>query len=158
MSGISRVRTLEELGEGQRPYRSLWKDAAVRFSRNRVAMFGLLIIVVLAILAIAAPLIEHHRSSAQDYAHLREGPSWKYWLGTDLLGRDQWSRLVNGARISLSVGILTQLVAVSLGLTVGLAAGLRRAQPRQHHHERHGCCLRLPGLADADIAAQHLRS
>ncbi|MEX2392238.1 MAG: ABC transporter permease [Dehalococcoidia bacterium] len=124
MSGVSLLKTLEELGEEQRPYRSLWKDAAVRFSRNRVAMFGLLIVLVLATLAIAAPLIEHHRSSAQDYAHLQEGPSSEYWLGTDLLGRDQWSRLVNGARISLSVGILTQVVAVSIGLTVGLAAGL----------------------------------
>jgi oligopeptide transport system permease protein len=118
------IEALEDAAEGPRPYRSLWRDAFHRFARNRVAMGGLVVLAILIIMAIAAPLIQHHDSSAQDYSALQQGPSSKYWLGTDLLGRDQWSRLVNGGRISLSVGILTQLVSVSIGMMVGLAAGL----------------------------------
>ena len=124
MSTESRVETLDDLSLANQPYRSLWRDAAVRFSRNRIAIAALIILLLLTTLAIAAPLIERHPSSAQDYDHLQEGPSTEYWLGTDLLGRDQWSRLVNGARISLSIGILTQAIALCIGLVVGLAAGL----------------------------------
>jgi ABC-type dipeptide/oligopeptide/nickel transport system permease subunit len=55
--------------------------------------------------------------------HQLQGPSWQHWLGTDIQGRDVWARLVYGARISLSAGIISQSIALSLGLTLGLAAG-----------------------------------
>jgi len=120
----SRLEALDEAAVLPTRYRSLWSDAFRRFTRNRIAVAGLAIIIVLALMAIAAPLIERHDPTFQDYSSLQQSPNGKYWLGTDLLGRDQWSRLIHGARISLSVGILTQLVAVSIGLTVGMAAGL----------------------------------
>lgn len=121
---LSRAEALEAALEPTTRYRSLWGDAARRFSRHRTAMLGLVVIVILASMAALAPLIQRHDSSFQDYSSLQESPSGEYWLGTDLLGRDQWSRLVNGARISLSVGILTQAVALSIGMTVGLSAAL----------------------------------
>ena len=104
--------------------RGLWGDALRRLAGNRLAMAGVVIVLLTAAVAAFAPLIERYPSSQQDATASFEGPSARHWLGTDQLGRDQYSRLVNGARVSLSVGILTQIVAVSLGLTVGLAAGL----------------------------------
>ena len=120
----SRLEALDEAAALPTRYRSLWSDAVRRFTRNRIAVLSLAIIITLALMAIVAPLIERHDPTFQDYSSLQQSPNGKYWLGTDLLGRDQWSRLIHGARISLSVGILTQLVAVSIGLTVGMAAGL----------------------------------
>jgi len=105
-------------------YRSLWGDAAVRFSRNRIAMLGLVIIVLLALAALLAPLIDRHDPTFQDYESIGQSPNQEHWLGTDSLGRDQWSRLLHGARVSLSVGLLTQAVALTIGISVGMAAGL----------------------------------
>jgi oligopeptide transport system permease protein len=105
-------------------YRSLWVDAARRFSRNRIAMLGLGFVLVLGLLALLAPLIDRYDPSFQDYSATREGLSWDHWLGTDALGRDMYSRILHGARISLGVGILTQVVALSIGLAVGMAAGM----------------------------------
>jgi oligopeptide transport system permease protein len=107
-----------------RDHRSLWGDALHRFLRNRVAVLGLAVLLVLVAVALAAPLIENHDPNYQYYDHLRESPSGQFWLGNDLLGRDQWSRIVHGARISLSIGILTQVIALAIGLSIGLAAGL----------------------------------
>lgn len=102
----------------------LWSDALRRLAANRLAMAGLAIVLLTAAVAAFAPLIDRYPPSRQDATASFEGPSARHWLGTDQLGRDQYSRLIHGARISLTVGILTQTVAVSLGLAVGLAAGL----------------------------------
>ena len=87
-------------------------------------MAGLAFILLVAALALLAPLIDRHDPSFQDYEAIRVSPNWDHWLGTDALGRDQWSRLLHGARLSLSVGLLTQAVALSIGITAGMAAGL----------------------------------
>jgi oligopeptide transport system permease protein len=123
------LTAFEEAAQAPVNYRSLWVDAARRFSRNRVAMVGLTFILLMALLALLAPVVQRHDPSSQDYEAIRQSPGWDHWLGTDALGRDQWSRLVHGARLSLSVGILTQAVALSIGVTVGMVAGLggRRA-------------------------------
>ena len=121
---LSGAEALREAIELPQRYRSLWGDAARRFSRNRTAMLGLIVILTLVTMAVLAPLIQRHDPAFQNYSSLRESPNGEFWLGTDLLGRDQWSRLVHGARISLSVGILTEAVALSIGMTVGLTAAL----------------------------------
>jgi len=121
---LSGAEALREAIELPQRYRSLWGDAARRFSRNRTAMLGLIVILTLVTMAVLAPLIQRHDPAFQNYSSLRESPNGEFWLGTDLLGRDQWSRLVHGARISLSVGILTEAVALSIGMTIGLTAAL----------------------------------
>ena len=121
MPGAEALREAIELPQR---YRSLWGDAARRFSRNRTAMLGLIVILILATMAALAPVIQRHDPTFQNYSSLRESPNGEFWLGTDLLGRDQWSRLVHGARISLSVGILTEAVALTIGMIVGLTAAL----------------------------------
>jgi ABC-type dipeptide/oligopeptide/nickel transport system permease subunit len=87
------------------------------------AWFGIGVVVLLVLLAILAPLVARQDPLHIDLAHQLQGPSWKHWLGTDIQGRDVWARLVYGARISLSAGIISQAIALSLGLTLGLAAG-----------------------------------
>jgi ABC-type dipeptide/oligopeptide/nickel transport system permease subunit len=87
------------------------------------AWFGICVVVLLVLLAILAPLVARQDPLHIDLVHQLQGPSWKHWLGTDIQGRDVWSRLVYGARISLSAGIISQAIALSLGLTLGLVAG-----------------------------------
>jgi oligopeptide transport system permease protein len=87
-------------------------------------MVAAVVVLITAGLAAFAPLIDRYPPGQQDASASFEGPSARHWLGTDQLGRDQYSRLVNGARVSLSVGVLTQLVALTLGLTLGVAASL----------------------------------
>jgi oligopeptide transport system permease protein len=113
-------------GETLPVHRSLWIDAARRFARNWIAMIGLTLVLGLIGLAILAPVVQRHDYRVQNLAHTSEGPSWTYWFGTDQLGRDQWSRVVNGARISLCVGIMSQLLTAVIGMVVGGLAGLNR--------------------------------
>jgi oligopeptide transport system permease protein len=96
-----------------------------RFARNRAAVAGLIIISVFGLMALFAPCVDRHDPST---LHLDRPfpapPTARYWLGTDKLGRDQYSRLVHGARASLAVGVLAEAVAVGLGVVVGLSAGM----------------------------------
>lgn len=73
--------------------------------------------------ALVAPLISHGDPIAQDLGIRLQAPSAAHWLGTDGAGRDVWARLVYGARVSLAVGLISQGIAVTLGLTFGLLAG-----------------------------------
>jgi ABC-type dipeptide/oligopeptide/nickel transport system permease subunit len=93
----------------------------VRSWRGRI---GIAIIATFALLALLAPWIDRYAPAEQHLQDAYSAPSATYWLGTDQLGRDQYSRLVHGARVSLTVGVITQVVAVGLGVSVGLAAGL----------------------------------
>src|SRR3970040_213986 len=89
----SGAEALREAIELPQRYRSLWGDAVRRFSRNRTAMLGVIIILTLATRAVLAPVIQRHDPAFQNYSSLRESPSGEFWLGTDLLGRDPWRRL-----------------------------------------------------------------
>ena len=90
-------------------------------SDNR-ARFGIAVIVIMALAAIAAPLIANDPLKI-DLSNFLQKPSSSHWLGTDIQGRDIWSRLVYGARVSLTVGLISQGIALLLGVTLGLLAG-----------------------------------
>jgi ABC-type dipeptide/oligopeptide/nickel transport system permease subunit len=87
------------------------------------ARAAILVVGTLAVLAIFAPLLARYDPLRIDLAGALAPPSWEHWLGTDIQGRDVWARLLYGARISLLVGIVSQGIALALGLTLGLAAG-----------------------------------
>jgi len=87
------------------------------------AWFGVSVVTLLVFLAIAAPLVARHDPIQIDLINQLSPPSADHWLGTDIQGRDVWARLVYGARISLSVGIVSQGIALLLGVTLGLIAG-----------------------------------
>ena len=86
------------------------------------ARFGIAVIVIMALAAIAAPLIANDPLKI-DLTNFLQKPSAAHWLGTDVQGRDIWSRLVYGARVSLTVGLISQGIALLLGVTLGLLAG-----------------------------------
>ncbi|MFQ5382413.1 MAG: hypothetical protein ACE5EF_12455, partial [Dehalococcoidia bacterium] len=107
--------------------RGLWSQAWSRMIRNRLAVAAaavLLAIILMAILTDLVPAIEGHAWDVQQYESVHQGPSGEYWLGTDNLGRDIWARIWEGTRISLKIGIGSQIVVLTIGLLVGGAAAL----------------------------------
>ncbi|HXT14529.1 MAG TPA: ABC transporter permease [Gemmatimonadaceae bacterium] len=97
--------------------------ATDRLKTDKRAWFGGGVIVLLVVLAVGAPIVARHDPFGIDLIHSLEGPSPSHWFGTDIQGRDVWARLVYGARVSLSVGIGAQSIALALGVVLGLIAG-----------------------------------
>ncbi len=115
-----------------RPRRSagLWSDAFARLRKNRLAIFGLFLVIALLILAIIGPYIVPYPYDQQDTtAILNNGArplpplSPGHLFGTDQLGRDLLSRLLDGARISMTVAIVVQIVVIAIGVPLGAIAG-----------------------------------
>ena len=104
--------------------RGLWGDAFHRLTRNRLALAGLVVVGILAVVAFMPGIRRYNPYDDQDREHTYASPSREHWLGTDNLGRDNWSRVVTGTRISLEVGVLTQAVVLVLGLAIGSIAAL----------------------------------
>ncbi len=102
--------------------RSLWSDAFERLRRNHASMVALGAIVVLAIIAVAAPLIAPYDPTVLQSGGSMQPPNADFRFGTDTVGRDQLSRLIYGARISLSVGIFVQVIILAIGIPIGAIA------------------------------------
>ena len=100
-------------------------SALDRARGDRRTWFGLAVILVLVISAIAAPILGRYDPSAIDLQHVLERPSGQHWFGTDAQGRDVWSRLLHGTRVSLLVGVASQGLSLVIGVTLGLTAGYR---------------------------------
>jgi oligopeptide transport system permease protein len=108
----------------------LWRDAWGRLRKNRLAIVGLILVMGLLFLGVFGPMIAPYPYSAQDLAAVRAGGggplppgSPGHILGTDVLGRDLLSRLLDGARISVSVAIVVQIVILLIGVPIGAVAG-----------------------------------
>lgn len=99
-----------------------------RWKRHPIALLALLYLSVVTVMALFAPVIAPYRYDAQDAAAVLQPPSAKHLLGTDELGRDVFSRLVYGARVSLSVVVQVELLEVLIGMTLGLLAGYFRGR------------------------------
>lgn len=106
-----------------RPRRNLWLDAWRRLLRNRAALVALLVISIFALVALGAPLAAPYSYEAQDLDHTTEAPTTAHLMGTDQLGRDVFSRLVYGARISFVVALAAQIVIIGIGVPLGLISG-----------------------------------
>src|SRR5256885_16829515 len=94
-----------------------------RFFGDNRARIGIGIVLVMALAALLAPLLARQSPITIDLLHILQRPSGQHWLGTDIQGRDIWSRLVYGARVSLTVGLISQGIALALGVSMGLLAG-----------------------------------
>src|SRR5262249_31419517 len=120
-----RMSVAELEGEvlGLEPPSGLWHEAWVQIRHNRGAQIGFFFVGLFVVTAIFAPLLAPYDPLAQDYTQVAHGccpgPSSSHWLGVDQLGRDELSRIIYGARLSLVVGV----VAVSVGLTFGMILG-----------------------------------
>jgi oligopeptide transport system permease protein len=102
---------------------SLWQDALRRLSKNKLAMAGLIYLILLSIAAIAAPWIAPFSYEETDHLIGAVPPDWTHWLGTDDLGRDLFTRILYGARVSLLVGVISTVVSVVIGVLYGAIAG-----------------------------------
>jgi ABC-type dipeptide/oligopeptide/nickel transport system permease subunit len=94
-----------------------------RLLRDTRARVGITVVVVMVLAALLAPLIARYDPTAIDLVGQLVSPGSEHWLGTDVQGRDVWARLVYGARVSLAVGVISQTVALLLGVSLGLVAG-----------------------------------
>ena len=94
-----------------------------RFTKEKTAVFGLLVILLFALLAVFAPVLAPFDPLAQDIPNGLAPPSPDHWMGTDKLGRDIFSRMLYGARISLGAGLGVVIMAGLVGISVGIIAG-----------------------------------
>lgn len=115
-------RTAASLKEdGPKP--NNWLRAAQRFSNNRLAMVGGVIILIFLIITIFAPAIAPYKPDEQHVRDRLKPPSAQYWMGTDSLGRDIFSRTVYACRISIPIGFLAMFISMVVGVTIGLLSG-----------------------------------
>ncbi|HHY62731.1 MAG TPA: ABC transporter permease [Firmicutes bacterium] len=106
-----------------RPSVTYWQDAWRRLKKNRMAMVGLWTIVAILVIAIFGPMVSPYSYSDQNLEEQNQYCSSKHWLGTDDLGRDLLTRIMYGARISLTVGFLASLLNLTVGVIYGGISG-----------------------------------
>jgi ABC-type dipeptide/oligopeptide/nickel transport system permease subunit len=111
-----------QLAGTREPVRSPWRDALRRFFADRGGRIGLALVVAWVLIAIFAPMIAPYEPNAL-VGRARQAPSAEHWFGTDMLGRDMFSRVLHGSRVSLMLGAISVLFGLIPGVTLGLAAG-----------------------------------
>ena len=116
------VRTLAADARVRTPWSEFWR----KFKRQKVALVAGAFVVLLVVVAIAAPwIVPYDAENYFDYDALNARPSLAHWFGVDALGRDIFSRILMGARISLAAGFLSVAVGAIIGTLLGLLAGYR---------------------------------
>lgn len=111
-----------------RPFAEVQHDTLVRmalrrFLRHRLAIIGVVFLVTIILIALAAPLITRYPAEVLDLRAIKLPPSLEHPLGTDILGYDVWSRIVFGARTSLTVGFGAVAISIVIGTILGILAG-----------------------------------
>lgn len=107
------------------PNRTLWQDARRSFSKNRLAIIGLVVVGIFMVMAVFAEILAPFSYYHSDLAANLQFPSLAHPFGTDPIGRDELSLIIFGARTSLLVGFSVQLIAFGIGLPLGALAGMR---------------------------------
>lgn len=101
---------------------SLWRDAVKRFCKNKTAVVAFVVLMLLVLAAIFADVLTPYGSYDSELANVKAGPSWEHPLGCDENGRDLLTRLLFGARISLSVGVISVVISTVLGSIIGVVS------------------------------------
>lgn len=114
-AGVAALREWSRRGD-------LWR----RFRKNRLALIGGTIVLLMVLIAVFASVVAPYNPLKQNYAAAMQAPSKSHWFGTDDLGRDVLSRVIYGARNSLSAGVVSVGLAFAVGLPVGMVAGYYR--------------------------------
>ena len=102
---------------------SLWLSAWKRLKKSRMAMFGLVLFIIICLGAIFADVIAPYPFDFQNLDETFQFPNAKHWFGTDSVGRDIFSRILYGGRISLQIGLVSVLISVTIGGSLGAIAG-----------------------------------
>lgn len=102
---------------------SLWQDAWVKLRKNRLAICGLVVLLMLGLASLLTPWIAPYGYEEQNLILGASPPSAEHWLGTDIFGRDMLTRIMYGGRVSLTVGLIATAVALMIGVLWGATAG-----------------------------------
>jgi oligopeptide transport system permease protein len=108
-----------------KPSLSFWKDVFIRFRKNKLAMFGVVLLIFLIFMAIFGPYMTKYDYATNDLTNTNKPPSSEHWFGTDDLGRDVFARTWEGARISLFIGIAAALIDLFIGVLWGGISGYK---------------------------------
>lgn len=125
MSKVNHATTVTALRKGMKkedvlsPGKIIWR----RFKRNKVAMISLYVLIILILLAVLAPVLSPYGRDAIQLGMKEKPPSAQHWLGTDALGRDVYTRLLYGGRVSLTVGLVATSIQLVIGVIMGSLAG-----------------------------------
>ena len=122
MSKKEQERCIDELEQRSRK-KGQWRDIMGRLLRNKLGMVGLCILVVLLILVIFAGVFTKYDYSYQNFPDKFCKPSWDHPMGADKFGRDLWSRLLYGGRVSLLVAVIAVVISTFFGIIIGATAG-----------------------------------
>ncbi|MGE3275826.1 MAG: ABC transporter permease [Vicinamibacterales bacterium] len=101
------------------PAPTVWQE----LTRHRLALVSLIVVGLMTVACVAAPLLAGYEFDAIDLGSIREAPSWRHLMGTDDLGRDLFTRVLYGGRVSILIGVLSAVLATVIGATVGALAG-----------------------------------
>ena len=119
----AQMPTGEPGGPAKRRASSYWAVSWNIFKKNKLGMFCLVVVLLLALVAIFAPLLAPYDPDAQELTNMLQPPSAAHLFGTDEYGRDILSRVIYGCRVSLSVGVVSQAIALVIGFLAGVCAG-----------------------------------
>ncbi|EFV79093.1 ABC transporter permease [Cytobacillus pseudoceanisediminis] len=117
-----------QLGEAEKiskPSLSFWKDVFIRFRKNKLALFGLVLLGLLIFMAIFGPYMTPYDYASNDLSNKNQPPSSEHWFGTDDLGRDVFARTWEGARISIFIGVAAAVIDLIIGVLWGGIAGYK---------------------------------
>lgn len=106
-----------------RKRKTYWQDAWSKLKKDPMAMIGLIIIIFITLLAIFGPMLSPYNYDQQDFSVRYQGPNAQHWFGTDKMGRDLFVRVLYGARISLTVGIVAAVICLVIGVIYGGISG-----------------------------------
>jgi peptide/nickel transport system permease protein len=121
---VADIRDLsKEASEDSYKGRSQWKLAWGRFRQNRLALVGLVMLAAIILLVICAPILATYDPLAIDYTYVLKPPNAQHFFGTDNIGRDIYSRVLWGGRLSLTVGMIAVLISIIGGVALGLFSG-----------------------------------
>lgn len=107
-----------------RPQMSMFKESWIRLTKNKGAMLSLIILVILVVMALIGPYLNEYSYEETNYDKVFQKPDSEHWLGTDRFGRDQWTRIWEGTRISLYIALLATVLDLIIGVTYGAVSAL----------------------------------
>lgn len=113
----------KQLNKIVRPSITYWQDAWRRLKENKIAVLGLIVVIVITAMAILVPMLSKYNYFAQDFSVANQSPSSEHWFGTDQFGRDIFVRVFYGARISLMVGFSASILNLVIGVLYGGISG-----------------------------------
>lgn len=117
------LQTVSDVQQAPSPVDSPLRQFVSRFFRQKLATASLVVVIALFVLTVIGPAIAPYDPVQPDYDAILQGPTAAHWLGTDEFGRDVFSRIINGARISVTVSLTSVLIGSFIGTFVGLTAG-----------------------------------